>query len=122
MVFAGAAVLLAGIGIYGLVARSVAARVREFGVRSALGATPGMMLRLVLGQGLRVTGIGLAGGLLAAAIAARSIQSLLFGVAPTAPHTFAFAAIVLGAIAFAGTAVPAWRASRVDPIVALREQ
>ena len=120
--FAFAAVLLAGIGLYGLIARSVSLRVREFGVRAALGATPGAMLRLVLGEGLQLTALGLALGLGAALITGRFIETLLFEVRTTAPHTLILAVVGLGSVALFAAAVPAYRACRIDPALALRDR
>lgn len=121
LIFAGAALLLSAVGIYGVAVRSVTARVREFGVRSALGASPTTQLRLVLAECFRLVAAGLTLGLLAAFGATRFVESLLFGVTSTASHTFVIVSVVLGIVALVGSAVPAYRASRIDPVVALRE-
>ncbi len=118
--FGGAAVLLAMLGLYGLVARRVMDRLREFGVRSALGATPSDIRRLIVSEGATLVGIGLAIGIPAALAAAQTIGSMLYGVAPLAPHTFLMVTAALTAAAFTGTLTPAYRAGRVDPAVVLR--
>jgi putative ABC transport system permease protein len=118
--FAGVAVLLAAIGLYGLVSYGVAQRTREVGLRVALGATAGDVLRLILSSGVRLLAAGLALGVAAAALATRFLGSLVFGVSPLDPGTFAAAAMVLVTVAAAANVVPALRALRVDPAVALR--
>jgi ABC-type antimicrobial peptide transport system permease subunit len=95
---------------------------REFGIRSALGARAGDLLRMVVGSGLRITAIGLAIGLAAAAALTRSLGSLLFGVKPMDPATFLAAPAILAAVALLACAAPAIRAARVDPAVALRQE
>ena len=119
-VFAGVALLIAAIGIYGVLAYSVNQRTREIGLRMALGATPGRVLQLIVGEGMKVVligvGIGLAGGL----ALGRTVSSLVFGVPVRDPATFSLVAVVLGTIALAACAIPARRAARVDPMVALR--
>jgi putative ABC transport system permease protein len=121
-VFGGAAVLLAMLGLYGLVARSVMDRLREFGVRAALGATPLDIRRLILKEGTTLVGVGLAIGIPAALAAAQAIGSMLYGVAPLAPHTFLIVTAMLTGAAYAGMVTPEYRAGRVDPAVALRDQ
>jgi hypothetical protein len=118
--FGFSALLLAAIGIYGIVARSVTDRLREFGVRSALGATPRHIRTLVLGESARLVGVGLMLGVPAAVGASQAIGALLYGVSPTAPHTFVMVTAVLAAAAGVGTLAPVHRAGRVDPAVALR--
>jgi putative ABC transport system permease protein len=118
--FAGLALLLAMIGVFGVLAYSVQQRVRDFGVRRALGATSGDVLRLVADSAVRVIAAGAAIGLALAAVFSRLLTTMLFGVAPLDPATFAFVAIALVVTAVAAVAGPAWRAARIDPAVALR--
>ena len=115
------ALVLATVGIYGLLAFSVALRSREIGVRSALGAQRGDIARLVVAEGLRMTGVGIILGLAVAFVATRSLQTLLFQIEPRDPLTFAGIAGLLVAVSLAACYVPARRAARVDPLVALRE-
>jgi putative ABC transport system permease protein len=119
--FATLALLLSAAGIYGVLAGSVAERTREIGLRSALGATPSDLLRMVLSRGLGLTTIGVVLGLLGAVATTRYLRTLLFGVGPTDPFMLGGAAIVLLAVATAACLVPARRAIRVDPMEALRE-
>jgi putative ABC transport system permease protein len=121
-VLGAAALLLATIGIYGLTAYSVAQRTPEMGVRLALGAQPADVLRLVLGRGLRLILIGTVCGLLGAYALTGLLSNLLFGVSPTDPASFAAMAAVLLAIALVASYIPARRAMKVDPIVALRAE
>jgi predicted lysophospholipase L1 biosynthesis ABC-type transport system permease subunit len=118
--FAGVALLLAAIGIYGVLAQAVARRTPEIGLRMALGASRADILWLVLGQGLRLIGLGLVAGIAGGIGLTRLIRSLLFGVSHTDPATFAAVAVTLVLVAVAATLLPAWRAGRVDPLVALR--
>ena len=120
--FAALALALAMVGVFGVLACSVAQRTREFGVRMALGSTGSQVLRLVLASAARVTAVGAAVGLVAAALAGRLIATLLFGVTPLDPVTFAMVAVVIVATAAIAAAVPAWRAARVDPVVTFREE
>ena len=120
LTFAGVACLLALVGIYGVMAFVVAERTHEIGVRMALGAGEGGVLRHVLGQGLRLTGLGIAIGLVGAVAATRAIQAMLFGVSAVDPLTYASVVVALAAIAMLACWVPARRASRVEPLVALR--
>jgi predicted permease len=120
--FAAVALLVALQGVYALLAYAVEERRREIGVRMALGATGGDVLRLVLGRGLRLAALGLAGGLALAFGLGRTLDSLLFGVAPTDALTFLAAASLLGVTALVACTLPAWRASRVDPIAVLRSE
>jgi putative ABC transport system permease protein len=119
--FAATALLLAAIGTYGVMAFAVTSRTRELGVRAALGATPGDLIRMVLGQGLLLTLFASAIGLAAAVGLTRFMASMLFNVAPTDPLTFVLVGGVLGLVAMAATLVPARRAMRVNPVIALRE-
>ena len=118
--FAGLALVLAAVGIYGVIAHSVAQRTHELGIRMALGAGSGRVLKMVLGEGLRMAAGGVVVGLAGAWGLTRFIASLLYGVKPNDPATFAFAPLVLILVALAACYVPAWRATKVDPIVALR--
>ncbi len=119
--FAGVALVLAAVGIFGLIAFSVSQRMREFGIRSALGAQTSDLLRMVIAGGLRITALGVAIGMLAAAALTRSLGSLLFGVKPLDPLTFLAAPGVLAFVALIACIAPAMRAARVDPAVALRQ-
>ena len=119
--FAATALLLAGIGTYGVMAFAVTSRTRELGVRAALGATPGSLIRMILRQGLLLTIVASAIGLAAAVAMTQFMASLLFNVAPRDPLTFAIVAGILGAVAIAATLIPARRAMTINPIVALRD-
>jgi len=119
--FAGTALLLAAIGTYGVMAFAVTSRSRELGVRAALGASPASLIRMVLGQGLRLTGIAISIGLMAAVAMTRFMASMLFDVAPRDPLTFGLVTGVLAVVAIAATLIPARRAMRTNPIVALRD-
>lgn len=120
--FGLSAVALAGLGIYGVTAFWVSRRTPEIGIRLTLGATPGEVLRLVVGRAWRVVLVGLTAGLIAAYVASAVLRNMLFGVEPTDPVTFAAATVLLGAVALVASAVPASRAARVDPAVALRSE
>src|SRR5947207_5853097 len=119
-VFAGLALLLASIGLYGVMALIVTQRTREMGIRFALGASRGDVLRLVLGQGAVLVGIGLATGLLGAFVASRALGSVLYDVAPLDPAALISALLTLSLVALIACFLPARRASLVDPIEALR--
>ena len=119
-VFAALALLIASIGIYGVLAYSVSQRTGEIGVRMALGATRPHVLRLIVTEGLIVAAIGVGVGLIGALALGRVLSSLVFGVQVHDPSTFTIAAVTLTVVALAASIVPALRASRVDPMVALR--
>jgi putative ABC transport system permease protein len=121
-VFAAVALLLAAIGIYGVMAYSFSQRAHEVGIRIALGAQRLDILRMALGEGMRIVVIGLASGLVGAAIMTRFFRSMLFGIEPTDPMTFLSVSTILAAIALFACYIPAKRATRVDPLVALREE
>jgi putative ABC transport system permease protein len=120
--FAAAALLLAAVGLYGLVAYSVAERTREVGVRVALGARRSDVLRLMLSGGLRLIGAGVLAGLLAAVAGARVLTTLIFGVRATDPLTLGSAVGLLVAVGLVAHAVPLRRALRIDPASALRAE
>src|SRR6185312_2453424 len=119
-IFAAIALLIAAIGIYGVLAYSVSQRTGEIGVRMALGATRDGVLRLIVGEGMKVAALGIGIGLIGGLALGRAVSSLVFGVPVHDPVTFTTVAVALAAVAFAACAVPAARASRVDPMVALR--
>ena len=116
------ALLLAAIGLYGVMSHLVTQSTRDIGVLAALGARPWNIIQLVVRQGMELAGIGIVVGLAAAVALTRVMSSLLFGVSTTDLATFAAVPALLGAVALAATAIPAWRATRVDPMVALREE
>ena len=116
------AVALAAVGLYGVLAFIVAQRRREIGVRMALGATAGEVIADVMGQGLRLAAIGIVVGIGLAVAVTRVMQTLLFGTSATDALTFATVATLLVVVAAGASALPAFRASRVDPLVALREE
>jgi putative ABC transport system permease protein len=120
MTFAGLALLLAMVGVFGILAYSVQQRVRDFGVRRALGATTSDVLRFVVGSAVRVIATGTVIGLVLSVVLGRLLATMLFGVQPLDPMTFASVAIVLALTAAVSIAGPAWRATRIDPAIALR--
>jgi predicted permease len=120
--FAGTAVMLAAAGIYGVLAYVVTRRTREIGVRMALGAAGGDVFRLIIGQGMWTTAIGMGIGIVGALALTRTMQSLLFGVSTTDPLTLLGVTLVLAAVSLLACWIPAHRATRVDPLVALRDE
>jgi len=121
-VFAALAVCLAMAGVYAVIAYTVGQRANEIGLRMALGAGTGSLLRLVLGQGLMYVGIGFASGLAAAVVVTRLLKTILFQVRPTDPEVYLVVTALLGVVAFLASYVPARRATRIDPLTALREE
>jgi putative ABC transport system permease protein len=120
--FAALAVVLAMVGVFGILAYSVQQRIRDFGVRRALGATSADVMRLVIGSAIRVVGAGAAIGLVLAAMSGRLMATMLFGVQPLDFVTFALVVLVLSITAAVSMAGPAWRAARIDPAAALRSK
>ena len=121
-VFAIVAILLAAVGVYGLLAYSVACRTQEFGMRLALGASRGDLMRLVLGEGLRLALAGIAIGIPIAFVLAGSLRAMLFEVSPNDPLTYAGVALLLVLVAVGACFPPGWRATHVDPAAALRAE
>ena len=121
-VFAVFALLLAAVGLYGVMSHLVTQSTHDIGVLVALGARPRNVIGLVVRQGMQLAGVGIAVGLVGAAALTRVMASLLFGVSTTDAVTFAALPALLAAVAFAATIIPAWRTTRVDPVVALREE
>ena len=120
--FAAVALLLAVIGLYAVMAYAVAQRTTEIGIRQAIGAQRADILRMVLVQGVRLTAIGIAVGVIAAAALTRLLDRMLFHVSATDPLIFAAIACLLLAVSLAACGLPAWRATRVDPVEALRSR
>jgi putative ABC transport system permease protein len=119
-IFAGIALALATVGIYGVMAFSVTERTHEIGIRMALGAERGNVLRLIVRQGLRLTLLGVILGIAGAWALTSFLASFLFGIAPRDPATFALVSVALVAVSILACYIPARRATRVDPMVALR--
>jgi predicted permease len=120
--FAAFAMLLAAVGLYGVMSYLVTQNTHDIGVLMALGARPGDILGLVLRQGMELAVIGMVAGLAGAFALTRVMASLLFGVSTMDAATFGAVPVLLAAVAFAATVIPAWRTTRVDPVVALREE
>lgn len=121
-IFASAALLLAGVGIYGVMSYAVGRRRHELGIRATLGASRSEIVGLVLRQGMKLAGIGLAGGVAAALALTRFLAGQLYGVQPADPVTLAAVTLLLGSIALAACYIPARRATAVDPVEALRSE
>jgi ABC-type antimicrobial peptide transport system permease subunit len=121
-VFAGFAMLLGGVGIYGVMSYLVTQGTHDLGVRIALGASRGSILNLVVRQGMLLSGIGIVSGLAAALVLTRVMSALLFQVSATDIATFGGVALFVALVSLAASYVPAWRATRVDPLVALRDE
>jgi ABC-type antimicrobial peptide transport system permease subunit len=122
VVFAGLALLLSAIGIYGVLAYTVAHRTREFGIRVALGAGVSNVVGMVVGQGLKLAGAGLVVGVAGAVLVTRLMTSLLYEVQPGDPTVFLAVAAGLMAVAFFASLIPSWRAARIHPAIALRHE
>jgi putative ABC transport system permease protein len=116
---AAIALALAALGLYGVLSYNVSRRTRELGVRMAFGATPPEVRRLIFAQGFRLFVVGLPLGAAGAVALGLALRSQLYGVSPADPVTLVAAALVLAAVLVAATAIPAWRASRLDPLAAL---
>jgi predicted permease len=120
--FAGVAAVLAAIGVYGVLAYLVVQRTAEIGVRMAIGAQRAQVLRMVLSKGLLLTAVGIGAGLAGAAVLTRFLQGMLFGITPLDPLTFVAVALIFGLVTMAASYIPARRATRIDPLVALRSE
>jgi putative ABC transport system permease protein len=118
--FAALALILAAVGVYGVMAYAVTQRRQEFGIRMALGASPGDILKQVILEGSRLAALGLALGLIGALIFSRVMASLLYGIKPSDPVAMGVSAAVLVCVALMACYIPARRATKVDPLVALR--
>jgi putative ABC transport system permease protein len=121
-IFAGSALLLTAIGVYGVLAYSVAQRTNEIGIRMALGAAQSSIFKLVIGQAMTLVAISVSIGLAGAFAATRLLNSLLFGISAWDPITFSAIVMLISLVAFLASWIPARRASRVDPIIALRTE
>jgi putative ABC transport system permease protein len=119
-IFAGIALLMAVVGIYGLLAYSINQRKHEIGIRMALGAQPGDIIKMILAQGMKLALIGIAAGLVVAFALTRLMSSLLYGVSATDPFTFVGVSLFLALVALIATYLPARSATSVDPAIALR--
>ena len=120
--FGAVALLMTAVGLYGVISYTVSERTREIGIRAALGASQGAIVRLVLGSGIAVVATGLTVGLLVAAGATKYLQGSLYGISPTDPITFAAVVVLLFLVTLAAQGVPIVRAMHVDPAVALRQE
>jgi putative ABC transport system permease protein len=120
--FALLALLLAAAGIFGVMSYSVTQRTQEIGIRLALGAQRGDVLRLIVGQGMRLVVIGVVAGFVGVLVCTRLLQSLLFGIAATDVPTIGMVALLLSGVALVACLLPAMRASQVDPVTALRSE
>jgi putative ABC transport system permease protein len=120
LIFGAVALLLATVGLFGLISYTVSQRTHEFGIRLALGANTRDVLRLVIGQGLKLAGAGLLIGLAGGFALMQVMKTLLFGVSPADPMTFAASALLLLAVSLLACWIPARRAAKVDPLIALR--
>ncbi len=120
--FALVALLLAALGIYGVMSHAVTQRTREIGIRMALGAQPNRVFRIIIGQGMALTLIGVIVGIMSASALTRILRSLLYGVSPLEPFVFALIASLLILIAAGSCYFPARRATKIDPVNALREE
>jgi ABC-type antimicrobial peptide transport system permease subunit len=116
----GLGLLLTAIGLYGVLASAVGQRTREIGIRMALGAHVPSILSLILREGIALALAGLALGLASAIVLSRLLTRFLYGITPSDPVTYGVATVLVGGVALAACAIPAWRAARVDPMVALR--
>jgi ABC-type antimicrobial peptide transport system permease subunit len=119
-IFAVTALVMAAVGIYGVLAYAVSRRTQEIGIRMALGATMGLVQRSVLARTLRLALIGITAGAAASLLVSRAIAALLFNTAPGDPLTFAAMVLLIGGVALLAGYIPARRASRINPMVALR--
>jgi putative ABC transport system permease protein len=120
--FAAVALILATVGLYGVISYGVTQRTREIGVRVALGAEPSAVARLVIGNGLRLATLGVVIGAAGAIAATRALSGMLFGVSASDPWTFAAITVVVAAVALLASYLPARRAVRIDPVEALRAE
>jgi len=118
--FAAVALVLAAVGIYGVISYAVSRRTHEIGVRVALGASPSAVVRLIVAQGMRVVTVGVVIGLAGALLASRLMTQLVYGVRVTDPMTYVGVAALLGAVALVASYIPARRATRIDPLAAMR--
>jgi putative ABC transport system permease protein len=121
-IFAGLALVLAAVGIYGVIGYSVSQRTQEIGIRMALGAPRAAVMRMVVGQAMTLAAVGLAAGGVGAWLLTRLMQKLLFGVTPSDPLTFIGVSAILALVAAAAASIPGLRATRVDPVTALRSE
>ena len=121
-VFGGVALVLASVGIYGVISYAVRQRSHEFGVRMALGASPKGLVKSVVHEGARLLGVSIVLGIAVSAIVSRSLRGMLFGVSPTDVATYVLVAVVLSGVALLACYVPARRSARIDPVNALRAE